>query len=189
SAQVGDGKSSVAAGLALSLARSGVQVILVDTNFENPTLHEVFNVKLSPGLSEHLGSLNADTLSQIMRPTERNLNLITAGERKQTFSSVDPSWVNMLTAEMDSDVIIFDTPSADQSATALGLLNPNAFFLIVVRLGHTQTDALQLLAAQMKHQDVQAAGIVLTDADEQALASAATKSESAEANEPTESVW
>lgn len=53
-AQSGCGKSYVAANLARTLASEGRQVVAIDADLRRPTLHETFNVPLSPGLSDTL---------------------------------------------------------------------------------------------------------------------------------------
>lgn len=52
SADSGEGKTSLACHLALSLARSGLKTLLVDADLRNPTAHELFELPLEPGLSE-----------------------------------------------------------------------------------------------------------------------------------------
>lgn len=53
-AQSGCGKSYVAANLSRTLASEGRQVVAVDADLRRPTLHEIFGVPLSPGLSDIL---------------------------------------------------------------------------------------------------------------------------------------
>lgn len=76
SAGRGDGKTLVAANMAVSLASGyNLKTVLVDMNFYRPDLHRVFHTVLSPGLSE------AIELEQIRVETTaiKNLSLITAG--------------------------------------------------------------------------------------------------------------
>lgn len=52
SADSGEGKTSLACHLALSLARSGLKTLLIDADLRNPTIHVLFEMPLEPGLSE-----------------------------------------------------------------------------------------------------------------------------------------
>lgn len=52
SAVAGEGKTSLASYLATSLARSGLRTLLVDADFRSPSIHHLFDLPRSPGLSE-----------------------------------------------------------------------------------------------------------------------------------------
>src|SRR5213075_2058516 len=59
SAAPGDGKSLVAANLALSFADAGLRTILIDGDTRRGTLHRVFNQDAGDGLTEYLmGSID-----------------------------------------------------------------------------------------------------------------------------------
>ena len=47
-----DGKTTVAANLAISVAKEGRSVTLVDADLHNPSLHQVFDLKNRRGLAE-----------------------------------------------------------------------------------------------------------------------------------------
>jgi Mrp family chromosome partitioning ATPase len=53
-AVAGDGKSRMAAALAVSLAHSGARVLLVDADLPSPSLHSTFGVEQGTGLAEAL---------------------------------------------------------------------------------------------------------------------------------------
>jgi capsular exopolysaccharide synthesis family protein len=52
SANPGEGKTMVAANLAVSMARAGRRVLLIDADLRRPQLHDMFSVARSPGLSD-----------------------------------------------------------------------------------------------------------------------------------------
>lgn len=54
SAVAGEGKTSLAGHLAISLARGGFRTLLVDGDFHSPSAHRLFAIPDSPGLSEVL---------------------------------------------------------------------------------------------------------------------------------------
>ncbi len=64
--------------LALSLARTGRQTVLVDFDLRRPSFDEVFGVPLSPGVSEALR--HQSTVAELVHPTATdNLAVVTAG--------------------------------------------------------------------------------------------------------------
>lgn len=52
----GEGKTTLATQLAMSLARNGHRTVLVDFDLRRPTLHQVFGLGVEPGVSEILRS-------------------------------------------------------------------------------------------------------------------------------------
>jgi capsular exopolysaccharide synthesis family protein len=80
SAVAAEGKTTLAANLALSLARAGRRTLLVDCDLRRPALHQLFEQTLQPGFSEAL--LNEVELPDAVRPTtaDENLWLLPAGQ-------------------------------------------------------------------------------------------------------------
>jgi Mrp family chromosome partitioning ATPase len=72
----GDGKTLVAANLAVSLAMANErETVLVDLNIRSPQLHNVFGTRLNPGLVESL----SDQSVQINQTPVKHLYLLSAG--------------------------------------------------------------------------------------------------------------
>lgn len=77
----GEGKTTLASQLALSLARTGHQTILVDFDLRRPALHSLFQVSLAPGVSELLQQ--ETTLERALRSVSDDLMLLPAGTANQ----------------------------------------------------------------------------------------------------------
>ena len=78
SADSGEGKTSLACHLALSLARSGLRTLLVDADLRNPTANALFQMAQVPGLSEVLRGIVPT--EEAVKPTPvTNLSLLPAG--------------------------------------------------------------------------------------------------------------
>jgi len=78
SATSGEGKTTLATHMAMSLARSGRRTLLVDCDLRRPALARVFNVSQEPGVAELL--LGEMELADVVHETTvDNLHLATAG--------------------------------------------------------------------------------------------------------------
>lgn len=88
SATGGEGKTTLATQLALSLARTGRQTVLVDFDLRRPSFDEVFGVPLSPGVSETLR--HESDIEGLVHPTATdNLAVVTAGRwNRQALASL-----------------------------------------------------------------------------------------------------
>ena len=74
-----EGKSQCAANLAAAMAYGGHQVLLIDSDFWNPTQHEILEKELAPGYAQVLR--DEAQLSQTIRSTDvPNLHLLSAGQ-------------------------------------------------------------------------------------------------------------
>lgn len=78
SAVGGEGKTTLATQVSLSLARAGRRVVLVDFDLRRPSFDEVFGVPLEPGVCEILR--RQSPVSELVQPTgTENLSVLTAG--------------------------------------------------------------------------------------------------------------
>jgi capsular exopolysaccharide synthesis family protein len=79
SATQGEGKTSLASQLATSMATAGMRTLIVDCDLRNPSIHKLFELGLSPGVSEVLRT-EVD-VSDAVQPTNiPNLWAIPAGQ-------------------------------------------------------------------------------------------------------------
>ena len=71
SAVSGEGKSSIAAQLAVSLARSSNgTVLLIDADLRSPDIHRLFHVRLTPGLAQVLDTMEPERPSTVTVPPD-----------------------------------------------------------------------------------------------------------------------
>ncbi len=74
----GDGKSTLVANLAASMAQAGKSVLLVDADFRDPSLHAIFGLQNERGLQSILDS-DADPQSVIQSTAVPRLSVLPAG--------------------------------------------------------------------------------------------------------------
>jgi Mrp family chromosome partitioning ATPase len=123
SANPGEGKSLVAANLAVSLATANQrETVLVDLNVGAPRVHSIFGVPLSPGLYEAVQPGGADVH---VCPTRVNhLHVLAAGEARTAAPFTPPESANPTNTQPDGAV----------PAPSLGIEHISAFRDVILTL-------------------------------------------------------
>jgi polysaccharide biosynthesis transport protein len=83
SAMGGEGKTTLATQLAMSLARAGRRTVLVDFDLRRPAFDEIFGLPLEPGVCEALRDQNAVSAT-VHQVGADNLAVVTAGRWDRT---------------------------------------------------------------------------------------------------------
>lgn len=171
----GDGKTIVASNLAVSFALAmEIEVVLVDLNFQNPRIHEVFPTRLSPGF---LDSITEPTIRVV--PTKiRNLSILTAGDvkgnvvrgfklgiaagghnGKSFLSGIRLEQLGefrniILSLQKKFDLIIVDLPSVDESKALTMFMKQLDGIIIVINAGKTKKEDVDNLLLQINEHQV-----------------------------------
>lgn len=124
SATSGEGKTTLATQLALSLARVGRRTLLVDGDLRKPALDAVFHLPQEPGVSDML--LGTKSLADVVQPTStENLWLVAAGHwMPQGLQALSSDPIEAMLHEMRDqyDFVVIDgspiLPVADARAIA-----------------------------------------------------------------------
>jgi tyrosine-protein kinase Etk/Wzc len=163
----GDGKSTTAANLAITMAQQGRSCLLIDGDMRRGRLHETFGGGREPGLSNVL--LGQLPLSQAARANgaERPA-LLTTG-------TVPPNPAELLgsdrmrdlmkTALELYDVVIIDAPPLNIVTDAAVVARHADGVLVVARAGVTEQDALAYTFEQLAAVRAPVLGSILNDAD------------------------
>ena len=147
SANAHEGRTTVAANLAVALAQAHQRVVLIDADLRTPGVHALFWQDLEPGLSDVL--TGRAPLDQILRSTRvPGLSLITAGGSPPNAPEL-LGWrfASLLDALSDRcDWAIVDSPPALQMADAAVLARSASGVILVVGSSMTaRLDAIRVM--------------------------------------------
>jgi exopolysaccharide/PEP-CTERM locus tyrosine autokinase len=144
----GDGKSFVASNLAVSIANSiDEYVLLMDCDLRRPSIHSRFGFSDILGLSEYLS--DGCPLSSIIKKTQINkLSILPAGTPPLNPSElVSSEQMRLLLDEVktryDDRYIIIDSPPPYLTSEASALARQVDGIVIVVKTGKTKKEAVQ----------------------------------------------
>ena len=131
----GEGKSTATVNLAISFAKMGKKVLLIDTDLRRPNLHNLLKLKNESGVSDLVGQFG-DFESAVHRNAITNLDVLTSGAIPPNPSELlaSPVFVEMLEqAKKDYDYVIMDTPPMGVVADTLLLKEYVGGYVLVVR--------------------------------------------------------
>jgi succinoglycan biosynthesis transport protein ExoP len=145
SPNAGDGKSTTAANLAVTMASAGKRVVLVDADLRKPTLHNVFRLENKVGLTSALLSGNG-ARSCIQSSSFDNLSVLTSGPLPPNPSELlsSPRMRDLVEAlRREADAVILDSPPAlvVTDATLLAALADGT--VLVAEAGRSRSGALR----------------------------------------------
>jgi capsular exopolysaccharide synthesis family protein len=161
SAVPNEGKSTVAAHLAMVSAMQSRSTLLIDATWWQPEQHRLFNLPSATGLAEVLdGKL---TLAQCIQPTGiANLSLLTCGNSTDPAFGIESSRMKSLLAKAAGqfDLVIVDTPALGNSTDALEWSQFSDGLVLVVCPGVTTRHELAQAWTDLHHDRVPILGFV-----------------------------
>lgn len=158
-----EGKSTVAANLALALAEQQKKVILIDADLRKPSLKKLFNItESSEGLTELLTSDSSVIKPLAIRGSSL---LLLAGDktsdRPQVLLSSSKMAKIIASLREDMDYIIIDTPPAGLLSDAATVSNLVDAAIYVVRQDYANRSTILDSAQMLANMDVRFIGTVL----------------------------
>jgi len=160
----GEGRSLMAANLAIVFSQLGERTLLIDADLRQPRQHSLFKLQSIYGLSDVLaGRADLTVITRI--PAFRDLSILPAG-------TIPPNPVELISRGLKKclkelqtqfDVILIDTPPAEQAIDAQITASNCGGSLLVVRQHKTRMNDLQLLKDALQDTGSQCLGVVLTD--------------------------
>jgi capsular exopolysaccharide synthesis family protein len=163
SATVGEGKTTVAASLAISAALAGIRTVLVDIDIRNPSISELFSLRGAEGLIE---ILQDDRAPREIQKAHRNLplSIIPVGHSVSTCPDIIAS--RQLTKfiediKRDNELVILDTPPILAVSDPLVTGNIADTTLLVVESGSTPRPVVEQAVRALQMAGLSLAGAVL----------------------------
>ncbi|MDF2937692.1 MAG: capsular biosynthesis protein [Paenibacillaceae bacterium] len=162
SASRGEGKSTTAVNLAISLSQAGKRVLLIDADMRNSSIHRILRIDNKKGLANYL-ALQTE-LPEIITPTHiPNLSVIPSGTQPPNPAELlTMNQMDHLLGELKKDfhTIILDTPSALSVTDAQIIAAKSDGVLLVVEQGFVKREAAKKVKAYLKHVNARLLGVV-----------------------------
>lgn len=167
SASPREGKTTVTANVAISLAQSGKRVLLVDTDLRRPRVHRAFGVSSARGVTSVI--VGEARLTDVVQPTSiPNLDVLACGPIPPNPSELLHSqrFGDLVAEALESyDRVIFDSPPLGAVTDAAVLAPQVDGTLLVVKAHSTTRDALASTLRQLRDVTANVVGAVLNDVD------------------------
>ncbi len=162
-----EGKTLLAANLALSMAPMGKKVLLVDADMRKPRLHQIFGVEKSPGLTNLL--VEDMDLNSVIHDTEtEGLKFIACGTIPPNPSELLAS-KNMSsfieTARKGFDTILFDSPPVMGVTDPVVLSTKVDGIVMVIKSADTPRPPIQRAIKFLAEVNARVLGGVLNNVD------------------------
>jgi capsular exopolysaccharide synthesis family protein len=169
SAEKGDGKSTLLANLAVSIAQSGKRTVLIDADFRRPRMHKLF-----PTVSRETGLASVMTgeaiPEQAAQPTVvPNLWLMPCGPRPGNPAELltAPRFQEVL-EELRShfDFVLIDTPPVLLVSDPCAVAPRADGVILVVRLGKNNRPAAEQAGAMLASLGANVLGVMVNDSNQ-----------------------
>lgn len=177
----GDGKTLTAINLGMSMASSGLRVLLIDADLVEPALHIIFNVKqndtglttIADAMKNWVAATGKDkgelgeTLRKSVHEVSPNLYLLPSGPIPRSTTQVlrDRTLrnsIDVLSTTLEADVILFDSPATlTTSASSVLATTMDASLVLVLQYGKTKRDQARRTVEQLTHVGGDIRGVVM----------------------------
>jgi len=162
SAVPGEGKSTVAAHLAVACAQLGKKVLLIDANLRRPTLDKTFKVANPFGLSDILTGKRPHA-DAIVKLEQTGLFLMPAGAVSRSAADLIGIGFSALLAKVSNefDLVIVDAPPILAASEALELARVADGVLLVTKAAKTRTKLVSKAMSALLRAHANVVGLVM----------------------------
>jgi capsular exopolysaccharide synthesis family protein len=167
-----EGKTTVAANLAIALAEVNQRVLLIDADMRRPRLHSIFQLSNHAGLSSLLsanGEFSPTLIDAAIQSTPiPNLSVLPSGPETHAAANLLHSCnlAEILThAASHYDMVLLDSPPMLQMPDARILSRQADAVILVTRAGKTTRDAGLAARQRLQEDGTRVLGVVMNDWD------------------------
>ena len=157
-----EGKSIVAANLAVAMAMDGLRVVLVDADLRLSQIHEIFQLRRANGLAECLRKGSVD--GNLQSTKVDMIRILTSGVLPADPTSLVSS-VNLkkllANLEQEADIVIINSPPVLAVADATIIARVTDAVLLVLRADQTRSQAAEQAAEALRRANTHLVGAVL----------------------------
>lgn len=161
----GDGRSFIAANLAIVFSQLGERTLLIDADLRRPRQHELFKLGANLGLSGLLaGRIGIEGILRI--PSLLGLSVLPAGTVPPNPQELlgRPAFVELLQSiSHDFDVVIVDTPAGGEFADAQTIAVRAGAALMLARKNRSSLPGVVALTQSLQQSGATLVGSVLND--------------------------
>jgi uncharacterized protein involved in exopolysaccharide biosynthesis/Mrp family chromosome partitioning ATPase len=160
-----EGVSTVAANLASSLAEMGSgAVLLVDANPHDPSVHQIFQTRLSPGLLDIVTAGHKSSGDDKVIHRAANLSVLTAGGANGSpvkTLTVDHLVRFLHTTKQDYRFVVVDMPALDEDGSVVRLAGLCDGVVLVVETERLRWEAVLKARQQLQQWNINILGVLL----------------------------
>jgi chain length determinant protein tyrosine kinase EpsG len=162
---VGEGRSFIAANLAIVFSQLGERTLLIDADLRTPCQQELFKLGNNMGLSGMLANrIGPDAITRV--PPLPGLYVLPAGAVPPNPQELlgRPAFAELLQSlTRDFGIVIVDTPAANEYAESQVIAVGTSAALIVARKNHTPLTGMINLTGNLQRNGARMVGSVLND--------------------------
>jgi capsular exopolysaccharide synthesis family protein len=165
SPEKGEGKSTIAANLAISMAQQKERILLIDANLREPAMQDIFNIPNNSGLTDILAT--EEPFEEVVHQTRiENLDILTSGSVLSHFVELlgNQKMKNLLTKlSACYDAILIDAPSVLTSPETRVLSTYSEGVILSLKRGKTEIEKIEEAKRVLDIAEAKLVGVVMNE--------------------------